>query len=458
MKLYCVCAILLTLLTANLRANDLAPSTFFHGDHPLARCEPPSSFDDLSKWIDEVDTMSLNSTRPGPGKNDYQSKLGFIIRGSCFEGKRAEFRQNIIKKYEAAVRLALKQTARCYDLFGFSPLASVPALSKVVEIECKEFKKPLSAAAHTIAVQEAQFIEPFTHNKRLLAATVGRYRMEINHKDNMDIAVDTERFASFFVHELMHFTPSNNRAWHADITKVGSKNKEGCKNSIWKDRIYLMSAACFPEGVRGQQFFGERSWRKAGTEIIWEYKSPVLDCQGLCESAFMESDSEKDFVEKIMHSQGAYKMDRLYIAPRLSKSQATQYCDRVRAAARIKKNHVEHMARVETRLKDKILNRLNGLTTKKEAFLLEKDFKRYRDLIAEPAPREKVLKNLLALKRELTETIAQLCAKNNASCKPGNEPFRSFLEQGYSYVKKMNADRADVMQLFYAKDSSSESD
>lgn len=82
--------------------------------------------------------------------------------------------------------------------------------------------------------------------------------------DGMDIdssapSVSLENRASVLFHELLH-TTSNSTLWH---DSAHLRNETGCEDSVYADRIYLLTAACFPHSQRGVLLYDNaRDWTK----------------------------------------------------------------------------------------------------------------------------------------------------------------------------------------------------
>ena len=423
----------------------IATTAFIRADEvPLSACATPESFDELVTWINKVDTQVLKSKNKPPAKDDYVSSLGFVVRGSCFAGKRAEKKQEIIKKFENALAFVLQQTSRCYKNFGFPQLVSVPSLLKTIEFICAESNEEHGARAHVRPDQT--LVRVPTHKlfdyTDFHANSLGLRRVEINIKNNQDLTETTETYAGLLFHELLHFTPSHNRAWH----ESAQRRPENCTESIFADRIYFLQSACFPLADYGLRFWG--GWINEGAaegKEKWKLPSAILDCKNLCERGLGETDSMESILKTSPWMKNIYKTNNLVVGKPLPRQYIKTTCASIHEAAVFRKKYqLDREELANFRFVQKVKPLIKD-------YRLKYGFQRYVDIVYHPFPREQKLRELTALKNELARDVADHCSRNSESCAAGSGPLQYILDRGYALVKNMTPKQAQILELSFRR-------
>ena len=399
-------------------------------DHPLAALDTPSSFDELVKWMDKVDVQTLKTERAPSETKDYLSKLGFIIRASCFKGNRELRREKIIAHYEAAIQHMLRQTSRCYKLFRLTPLPSVPSIVKVLDIRCSDQKPNVTAAATVLGKQPPTWApsRAVFSPTYFLSASQGIYQIEVSDWGNSDLSLTTADLAATFMHEIAHLTPANNRVWHSD-TK--SKSKTECQNSIFEDRIFFTEALCVPRGFYGKLLYGDE-----GDTF------PLKECKNLCAKALADVDDIDDFIKAKPTRKNIHKFEEKYLAKPMNKDDVKITCDQVRSVTRF----------VAARRKDTTVNRLRHKTyaqfhaltkAEKDAPDLSEKYEKFFQLARMPVPYKESLEELTSLKSALEFRLVELGHE---------EPFASAFKQAYVRVKNMSNEQVAFLELIESSD------
>lgn len=188
---------------------------------------------------------------------DYPLRQGGVLSESCLsEGMRFRFRAETIARVEGAIDLALRRSQDCAMRLGLGDMIRVQEVLRELTIHCE--LSPSQTAAYlrtTLPVQTAQgvvSVSPFqTRDFRLYfnstpASPEGRAQFDL---------LPIEELAMVVAHESLHAF-ANSRIWHSDSVPRATS---GCVNSLFEDRIYFQSGACFPNTRIGRFFYDQES-------------------------------------------------------------------------------------------------------------------------------------------------------------------------------------------------------
>jgi hypothetical protein len=246
---------------------------------------------------------------------DRRLSNGAVLDSSC-EGSlppQVAFHQ-FIADVETALALVSQQASRCSRLYGFGEVGSVPQILSRLRISCSN-----SLGART--VMSTRHLQPEGLLSWNSAAFQGNYEVAIATQELAPFWILSRRDrASSFFHEVLHFLPTNNREWHNQA--FGSQGVYGsCSNSIFRDRVYFLQAACFPDTFAGRKYYS------AAQRSSDNYTAGV-DCPGLCQSALTESDPD-------VHERAFWMGDvRMYPAIPYRIGDAEVICSRIQGANR----------------------------------------------------------------------------------------------------------------------------
>lgn len=375
----------------------VAPSALSDGI-PLATCDTPESFAEVREWIKTVDTQQLKSKLAPPRGNDYQSPLGFVLRSSCFEGRRASGRDEIIRHYNRSAAFLLQQTSRCFKQFSLPSLVDIPALLRVTEFRCEEMKGDMGATT-TVGRQEM--------GGSVHANAVGKHTVKVNIADEKDFSYGTEGFGSLLFHELLHFTANNNRLDHDDQMK--KSGFESCNQSQDLDRIYFLQHVCFPSRSKVDPLWG--------TGVVDdEYR--LERCPTVCRRALTERDSVESLIEKYQVGDPDHAKD-FYVARPLPSDRVTRICEAITQASRPLHRY---WVQLNSLRKDRFDKKIRPLIE----FDLEKDFEALLKTLENPTPLQTVRATVALQIAALRPRIQALCKTHPKSCKAHQEPFTSF--------------------------------
>jgi hypothetical protein len=231
-----------------------------------------SSLREIQEWAQSVDRLS-NQFLPEAGIFDYRTSVGAVLDSSCRGAtERASFlaslgmgpprpREEVI---ESALVQVIAQTEECRRVFPSLPnIDSVVGILRRARIACTN-----DLGHGTEAVNDVLGIyRPFL--SALAPANTGYDRsysflLSNNALDNPLRASD---LSVILFHEALHSLSANNTYWH---NEAGRMSLTVCEASVFRDRVYFLSAVCFPESSIGRAF-----WADDG----------AASCDGVCERA-----------------------------------------------------------------------------------------------------------------------------------------------------------------------------
>ena len=236
--------------------------------------EPPP-LNDLSRigqWVRAVDAVGETSLRQAE-EGDYVTATGTVIARNCSEG---DLTGSVNERIARALALAMTQAYRCEKTMGLTVAADVISILRRTRINCGSDIDQSTMASNEVVRGGNLFIAP------LVGINSGydqQYNINLSMRALSSVAWRRDvAFAADLFHEALHSTASSTSSWH-EATQ--NRADRGCRNSIFEDRIYLISAACFPNSYWGFNFY-------------WALDNAVaaVDCPGVCEHAFTARDSD----------------------------------------------------------------------------------------------------------------------------------------------------------------------
>lgn len=401
----------------------------------LKSCPTPGSFDELIEWIEKVDTMKLVSKNDPPGDEDYSSPLGFVVRASCYSGARAKKKDEIIRRFNNVAGYMLQQTSRCYKLLGLPALPSIPSLLRTVEFKCASYAAETDAKALTEPKQDLYWypLHRLFSSTSFHANSIGRHAIVVNTDKDRDQTMAVETMASLLLHELAHFTPSNNRSWHD--AELGAHKEYSCDKSLFADRVYFMQAACFPQSYYGGVLYG----------------LPLLKC-GVCEKALGSGDSVDAIFKAYPHLGRMYKAKEMYIGKPIPKRERGVICNRLEGVARTRLNYLmsreDYAAEWIGKKLESVFDRLP--TGELDGPMLASRFREYLEIVRQPFPKRMALKRLRELRSEIEQSVERFCEKFRGACKAGQEPFRSVLARGQALVEGLTPEQERALEFSFS--------
>ncbi|MCC7440273.1 MAG: hypothetical protein IT285_01485 [Bdellovibrionales bacterium] len=239
---------------------------------------------------------------------------GTIVDESCLAGLDATARGRRIARIRAAVDFASDQATRCHEAFRLPDPTNVPGTLARTRLRCSDLGDNVNAQAATTVDHG------WCPTQRLLGALITTphyersYEVEITTRTSHALDVgDIDSLASTLFHETLHFS-SNNRIWHNEPTAAHTGS--GCANSLYTDRVYFLTAACFPNSPRGRQFRANAP------------EAAPAGCANVCDEALGTIDQAA--IDEYSHVYGA----RGLIASPLTAGDRRIICGRITASSR----------------------------------------------------------------------------------------------------------------------------
>ena len=282
-----------------------------NADDRTASCEiprPNAGIEEIAKWAEDTGDLLGNSFLRKRSNGDMQTSFGTLIDKSCWQKRSPKEYREWLDRVESAIAHAMTQTKRCEKVLGLPVLSDVIPKIRRMRINCNDFEN------HTMAADYGVITSP----------RLAREYELVNWSHDATLE-STDWLASNVLHEALHWTASNNRHWHA---KASEKETGKCENSVFADRIYLTTAACFPLSLRG-----------------WSFYTTALDCPGVCESAFTESDPNAPDWFRAHVTRGG---DRI-IAKKHSADEAALLCGNIRKNRKRFQSYLDSMKAIGLR-------------------------------------------------------------------------------------------------------------
>ncbi|MBI3542546.1 MAG: hypothetical protein HY075_04650 [Deltaproteobacteria bacterium] len=203
-----------------------------------SEADPAWNLTQLAKWAESVDYLAQGAMRVA-GKGEYQTRFGSILDTSCLDGLSKAERDRRIGRFENLLAYTLAQTQRCAEVLNLPQAASVVSALRRTRFSCVDVIK---------SNPEFGAFEATNYNT---GANSSKYEVSA-----LKSAIDKSPFASsasLLFHEALHFGTNNNRCWHG---KAQTQAGVGCADNLYRDRIYFLQGACFPDTVRGHDIYG----------------------------------------------------------------------------------------------------------------------------------------------------------------------------------------------------------
>lgn len=301
-------ALVSTIISA--RAEDAARSSHLPGDFDEVRqCymqRVDAVFPDAEK-LHQLGRQAIFS----PQEGDIKLENGSVVDRSCVRGKDATAKEKFIAAAARAIKDVEARSIACRERFGFNQISKIKEiLSRSVFLCGTAPREYVASAIYGIEAEKRVPILGLHWKVVSGPAPVSKqygYVIILNNQMDPRVEATQEDLNSFLFHEILHFNPTNNRKWHNEAAKYRSS---GCEDSRYRDFIYLVQAACFPESSAGKAFFN----RSNGAAY----------CPGLCESALSEVDEETKAEFK------KYVGPALYLRP-YSKNESKRICENIRS-------------------------------------------------------------------------------------------------------------------------------
>ncbi len=261
--------------------------------------------DENSTFFDLVKFMKINDVANEtyiPGKRylgDWPLDSGAIIDSSCFrDAKDVIDRKIIYDRFEILTRHMLQKVNVCMEDYGFEDLKKIPSVLRRTDFICKDGGRDFAAKARTTRLRpliefnrslslslpippvdysgsdnyprpmiEIVMIEKDELNKYpdSIPALNFILRKDIDRsitlkEDGAEYSMNLkENLAQVIFHELSHHTHSiESQNWHNSWRQEGIK-QIGTEKSLFEDKVYFLSAVCFPQSKYGGLF-----WSKNG--------------------------------------------------------------------------------------------------------------------------------------------------------------------------------------------------
>jgi len=244
-----------------------------HGAVAQINASPPSDrFANLKNQISLFDPLRDDFLRT-PSGSDKPTSFGATTAISC-AGKEA--------KINEALAYAFRQLPECNRQIGFEPIAQAVSVLRRARFECaneiqikgKHGKRSKKARAenHLGHLEGGKWVPNNKDNK---------YSITLSNEMLKEMPI--EEIASTLLHEGLHSTASNHRDWHNDPDD--RIDNYSCSSNLFTDRIYFITAACFPMTMNGEALY-------EGHRFSDPPRPAILNCPALCEAVFSEVDAE----------------------------------------------------------------------------------------------------------------------------------------------------------------------
>lgn len=221
-----------------------------------------------------------------PQEGDYRTSSGALVADSCASER---------EKIEKALAIALEQIPECHRHIGMEQIRQTASVIRRTRYECVEEIPGVTAQNPLGTLHENRWV-PFNETNQ--------YAITLNR--SVITTMTPRRLAETLLHEALHSTASNMRDWHNHASSMGTT----CASNRFRDRVYLLTAACFPRADNGL-LSGPFAPAPSGPALA--------DCPGVCEDAFVEIDASHAGYPRVLAG--------LPIPP----TAAREYCRRIRA-------------------------------------------------------------------------------------------------------------------------------
>jgi hypothetical protein len=185
----------------------------------------------------------------------HRTAQGLMVHHTCFKDVDEARKNEMLSRLEQTLSYMSVQTDRCHTLFGdenhLDDFKRIPDFLSRTVLRCRP---QVGAMALTQAYRtKAQEVVDVGGLPLALITVNMDYG---NFLANPLYAFDRrgEELASILAHEALHGLSRNYQPWHNHF-KTEGKKFEGCADSIFEDRIYLLQAACFPRSSVGEDFY-----------------------------------------------------------------------------------------------------------------------------------------------------------------------------------------------------------
>ena len=350
------------------------------------RPNPAWALEDVARWAEEMDIIGNRAIR-NIGNGDQATSFNNPIDRSCFKDLNETQWNTRLQKIEEAMARALTGSQRCEATLGLHmrPMLHILRRSR---LHC--FTKGANA--------DGMLTLASANNGGMTSPTSNhRYNMNLNTK-YLDKA-SVEELASTLVHEALHWTKHNNTDWH---NHTGGRDRETCNNSLFEDRVYMMTAACFPDSKIGKKFYGVGG---------------AHSCPEICQTALTSSDSGAvHWTERLFQhgSDGRYggrmgARDAEFVCQRISQV-PRKYARAKETQALIKRRHrlfIDYLKRYPEAFESQ---EGSALRIKLNLF-----FKSAADIFDSSADRQGNYRRMMIRARQMQETLAQKCRAPIAS-------------------------------------------
>jgi len=237
---------------------------------------------EVAEWAKSVLQTSKQALQsPAVEDGDYLTSFGSVIAFDCLRGDRASKREKTINRIEKALAIAMTRVAHCQRAMEWPGIDAIPVLSKL-RIHCEDFSKRTVKKSETVSETNAvaESHAPL-RKKGEKPAKTPEFGLTFNTNDNFSNKLDlgtTMEVAEILFHETLHLMPFNHRSWHGQVTQDPSSDGAACTTARpFSDRIYLITASCFPNSnIRSSDF--------------WKWKGGAPCRAKACELAFGEVD------------------------------------------------------------------------------------------------------------------------------------------------------------------------
>jgi hypothetical protein len=385
----------------------------------------------FTSWLRSLDRLGDFAMRQ-PDVGDHTLASGAIVGADCISGVNLPLREELIEKFEGSLSRAFQQIERCQNVLNLPNLSSAVSVLRRTRFSCPT-NLPDRFVASNMVVRRCSSLAPFGY----VSSTYDRSHA-INFPSDRILRLPEEEMATYLLHEALHSTASNHRAWHNDIQK---RSEEGCTDSLYLDRVYLTSVACFPRSSRGSSFF-----RAA---------EGAYQCPGLCERTFTEVDPDLGY-ERATGFLSTGVIGPPLLATPLGRTEASLICNRVRNI------RTEYLGLQRER--EAIWSRFQLLRT--SSFLPPAStpdnarfhasvaalFWRADSAFSPGADFDFILRELTSGGRSLRETITQACSTSprlsgwERLCQVDGEPIFSALEQYTAVVRSVQSRHAAALR------------
>ncbi|HTL11013.1 MAG TPA: hypothetical protein VL588_00915 [Bdellovibrionota bacterium] len=287
----------------------------------------------LSTWArDTVDAATQGITLQN----------GTIIDQDCVDHLSGTARAARLARLNAAVQFASRQADACHQATNLPDPTNVGPTLAHTRIHCKEYNGTANAMTDEVVNHG------YHPTQRLFMPLVTTHHFDRSYETTVNVGAisDLDRgeitdVAKSLFHEMLHFY-SNNTTWHNEGD--AHHPSYGCNNSLFTDRVYFMSAVCFPMSINGRAYYDATTGAAA--------------CPAVCDAAL----GHVDDIEEAHLEPWVYGADALVAKP-LTVGDRRIICGRIADAQRRQSHAATDLRATLTLLRSSIDHIPAGIVT-----------------------------------------------------------------------------------------------